>query len=378
MRKSDAMGLERPIINGNVLPKNMSFPDSVRLDPIRLPRPTILREEPQLVDISTNQPNILAYRRDRFQDPYAVTYSPHSFPERLRVRQQAAVDQFGAYSRQLPYPVSPVNSTYAERLVTDQMPLQELRPSTEQDLLGGQLIRSTAPIPRITTTTQQVQYPKATTASTLTVTGTQSSSSLSSDQQTIRARALSRDPYLGYQRFIFILARYPALAMAMVALWNITGRGKGMTKNSTEEVAFYAALATAGVVLISQILLHSNHHKSYKKAQVMSFVYHAVMVATCCTATVCVVFAAINLGKFKSETNLATTCKYASNAPCYSNQERLTYLATLIGCGGAIVLLALATFVFGVIGVSLMEQRLSEEYKKEASQRTYENQAFQY
>lgn len=192
------------------------------------------------------------------------------------------------------------------------------------------------------------------------------------------ARALEANTFLGYQRFTFIITKYPALVLAMVALWNVTGRGKEMPKSGTEEGAFYAALVTAGIVLISQILLCGNHHYSYKKARIMSYLYHFAMLAAFCAAAACVALAAVNINRFRDITEKATTCKYQNNAPCYSNHERLIYISTLIGCGGMVVILALTTFLYGAVGQGQMKKRLAEEYKKEAHQRTYENQAFQY
>ncbi|KAK6049701.1 hypothetical protein COOONC_12794 [Cooperia oncophora] len=376
MRKSDALGLDRPKVNGgSVLPKNMSFPDSIRLDPIRLPRPTILRDDPPLTDISSRQQDVSTYPIGHFRTPYgayAATYSPQSFPEHIRSRHLSPVNALDTSNQP-----APVNVTYSGRLVTDRVPLTEVwQPIQPDPYFSDPPIRTTPPIPRITTSPQQANSPvPAVTGTTATVTDAVQSSYQSADRATIRARALSRNSFLGYQRFIFLMARYPALVMAMVALWNVTGRGKGMAKTSTEEIAFYAALATAGVVLISQMLLHSNHHGSYKKARAMSFLYHFAMLVAFCTAVVSVVFAAINLNNFTSEKTPATTCKYK---PCYSNRERLTYLATLVGCGGVIVLLALATFLYGTIGINVLKKRLAEEYRKEASQRSYENNAFQY
>uniref|UniRef100_W6NEH4 Protein C39H7.4 n=1 Tax=Haemonchus contortus TaxID=6289 RepID=W6NEH4_HAECO len=298
MRRSDAMGLDRPKLNsGDVLSSKMSFPNSIRLEPIRLPRPTILREQAPVFDISSQQQDLMSYPCERFRVPYAATYSPHSFPDYLRIRQTDPADPVDLYDRHA---------------------------------------------------------------------------------QTVRARALARNPFLGYQRIIFIMARYPALVLAMVALWNVTGRGQGMPKSSTEEIAFYAALTTAGIILASQILLHSNHHGSLKKARAMCYLYHFVMIVAFCTALVCIVFAVININTFRSKTPVSTTCKYMNYSPCYSNQERLTYLATLIGCSGAIALLAFATFLYGAIGIGMMKKRLTEEYRKDANRRTYENQAFQY
>ncbi|KAK6029077.1 hypothetical protein OSTOST_04818 [Ostertagia ostertagi] len=340
MRRSDAMGLERPAVNGGaVFPRNMSFPDSIRLEPIRLPRATILREDTPIFDISSHQQmDNPTYLRDHFRAPYAATYSPHSFPDQLRSRHMGSPIENSSQQ-------SPVNVTYAGRLVTDRVPRPVARPPIQQDLyLASQPIRATPPIPRITPTPNHVPYPVATVTGTTATVTDMVPSSQSTDKQTIRARALSRNQFLGYQRLTFIMAKYPALVMAIVALWNITGRGKGMEKSSTEEC----------------------------------LLYHFVMLVAFCTAAVCVVFSAINLHKFKAKKNLATTCKYKHSSGCYNNQDRLAYLATLMGCGGAIALFALVTFVYGAIGLRLMKKRLAEEYKKEAAQRTYENQAFQY
>uniref|UniRef100_A0A7I5EBD6 MARVEL domain-containing protein n=1 Tax=Haemonchus contortus TaxID=6289 RepID=A0A7I5EBD6_HAECO len=378
MRKSDAMGLARPkLSSGDVLSSKMSFPNSIRLEPIRLPRPTILREQAPVFDISSQQQDLMSYPCERFRVPYAATYSPHSFPDYLRIRQTDPADPVDLYDRQLTRSVSPRNLTYLGPEVT---PVQKIRPPVQEDLyFGGQPIRESPSIPRVASSGQQIQYPQSAVAGTVpTVTDIVQSSHQSSDAQTVRARALARNPFLGYQRIIFIMARYPALVLAMVALWNVTGRGQGMPKSSTEEIAFYAALTTAGIILASQILLHSNHHGSLKKARAMCYLYHFVMIVAFCTALVCIVFAVININTFRSKTPVSTTCKYMNYSPCYSNQERLTYLATLIGCSGAIVLLAFATFLYGAIGIGMMKKRLTEEYRRDANRRTYENQAFQY
>ncbi|VDL80104.1 unnamed protein product [Nippostrongylus brasiliensis] len=299
MRKTDSVGLDRPSLNkGDILNTNMSFPDSIRMEPIRLPRATILRNTP-IFDISE-----------------------------------------------------------------------------ERETFFEQAVRSSPPIPRISPSSKPVEQPPTQAFSTVTD-GVLNGTATGSDLHTMTAKALDSNCYLGCQRFVFIVAKYPALVMAMVALWNVTGRGRGMAKSSTEEAAFYAALATAAVVLVSQILFQTNHHHCYKKARVMSILYHLSMVVAFCTAAACVVLAGVNLHSYSGESKIYT-CKYQNNAPCYTTHQRLTYLATLVGCGGIIVILAVLTFIYGAVGQSVMKKRLSEEYKKEAHQQTYENHAFQY
>ncbi|RCN32080.1 hypothetical protein ANCCAN_22123 [Ancylostoma caninum] len=79
---------------------------------------------------------------------------------------------------------------------------------------------------------------------------------------------MTGNPYLGYQRFVFTLNKYPALVMTMVALWNISGRGQEMAKTGTEN----------------------------------SYLYHIAMVLEFCAAAVCIVLASINFKNYRDST----------------------------------------------------------------------------
>ncbi|KHJ80257.1 hypothetical protein OESDEN_20071 [Oesophagostomum dentatum] len=197
------------------------------------------------------------------------------------------------------------------------------------------------------------------------------------EKRLVTARALAANQYLGYQRFVFTLTKYPALIMTMVALWNVAGRGQGMPKTSTENGAYYSAIVTAGMVFVTQMLFSSPHHNSYTKAKGLSYLYHLSMLLAFSGAALCIILASINFKNYQDYTQ-ATTCKYVNNAPCYSNQERVAYLGVLVGCGSFILLLSVATIMYGGIGLGLMKKRLREEYAKLTSEGTYFNNGFEY
>ncbi|KAK6750967.1 hypothetical protein RB195_002752 [Necator americanus] len=405
MRKTDSMGIERPTItNGNVMHQSMSFPEFVLATPVRLPR-AIIRDTPPIRDISTSSESPI-YQRHRVRtldsSPYIGaralgvapnahnTVGPYWFPDHLSTRRPEEFPLSDIFNRQ---PISnqtsrkisaPANLTtlYPDQLMTDRLPMPTTSPIDHQESYFGEnphqlprvALHSTDPLSQRQSPAQIVERGRPMQEES----AVSSQRSSADDMETINARALRANPFLGYQRFMFALTKYPALVMTMIALWNITGRGDSMPKSDSEQGAFYAAFGTAGVVFASQILLSSNHYYLYKRARRMSYLYHLSMVVTFCGAVVCIVLASINFKNFRDNSKSTTECRYKNDCGCYSNQERLAYLSALAGGGIMLVVLAISTFIYGGIGLSLMKQRLAAEYAKKARERTYYNNGFQY
>ncbi|KAJ1356743.1 hypothetical protein KIN20_014496 [Parelaphostrongylus tenuis] len=349
---------ERPSISrSDTTQKSMSYPNSIRLDPIRVPRPTILRKSP-IFDVNDRNISTISSSRGVTQAHVTPSHGLFTFPHHLRTRRLDDII------------LDPVNG----ELVTDanQVTL------TAQEECSDQL-QTVQTVPRII---QRVSPPLQPTLETL-VPATQmpimnNGVSTANNKRAMNARALCSNPSLGYQRIMFIFAKYPALVIAIVALWNIEGHGKDMTKSTTEKCAFYSSLLTAAIVLVSQIILHTNHHYSYKKARIMSYLYHFVMVIAFCSAVTSTVFAVINFSDIRQRTDMDESVYANNNGSYYTNQERAVHQAILAGGSGMTILLALASFIYGGIGLNLMKRRLVDEYEKEVRLSAYENQAFQY
>ncbi|KIH68296.1 hypothetical protein ANCDUO_01370 [Ancylostoma duodenale] len=319
-RKTDAMGFDRPTVTrGNVMHQSMSFPDLATMKPIRLPRPHVRKESP-IYDISTHSDTV-SIRRNRALNPNSSLYArsrtlprvlpkngPYMFPEHLRTRRLESIPLPDMFNQQsIPEYRNWQNGelmdgtfTRADQLATDRMQPPAV-PQAEDRQYRAALYFGENP-----QLSQKLERPN------LPIVETNVRPAAEDDKLSIRARAMAGNPYLGYQRFVFTLNKYPALVMTMVALWNISGRGQEMAKTGTES----------------------------------SYLYHIAMVLEFCAAAVCIVLASINFKNYQGDTS-ATACKYKSNAPCYSNQERVAYLAALVGCGLMIVLLAISAFVYG-------------------------------
>ncbi|KJH41595.1 hypothetical protein DICVIV_12431 [Dictyocaulus viviparus] len=216
----------------------MSFPDSIRLDPIRLPRPTL--RETSIYNISNYQymSNLLP-PKDMSIMPMALRYDPLAFPEHLRARRLGDINMSVADDKPSFHAVSSVSATDMNNMpANDWNPLSDSEARDDNSHNTSQYEESPLPQP-----TQQFQ----------------------SHSMLMMSSALNNNfvmsKFLGYQRFIFILTKYPALVMAMVALWYTTGRGEGMPKSTAET----------------------------------SYLYHVTMVAAFCTAVTCIVFAVINI-----------------------------------------------------------------------------------
>ncbi|KAL6737623.1 hypothetical protein Aduo_011250 [Ancylostoma duodenale] len=378
------MGFDRPTVTrGNVMHQSMSFPDLATMKPIRLPRPHVRKESP-IYDISTHSDTV-SIRRNRALNPNSSLYArsrtlprvlpkngPYMFPEHLRTRRLESIPLPDMFNQQsIPEYRNWQNRelmdgtfTRADQLATDRMQPPAV-PQAEDRQYRAALYFGENP-----QLSQKLERPN------LPIVETNVRPAAEDDKLSIRARAMAGNPYLGYQRFVFTLNKYPALVMTMVALWNISGRGQEMAKTGTESGAYYTAIVTAVIVFISHMLLITSSHNSYNRAKAMSYLYHIAMVLEFCAAAVCIVLASINFKNYRGDTS-ASVCKYKSNAPCYSNQERVAYLAALVGCGLMIVLLAISAFVYGGLGLNLMKQRLAEE-KNRARERAYNNHGFQY
>ncbi|VDM64042.1 unnamed protein product [Angiostrongylus costaricensis] len=260
MRRHNVKGLERSSISKSDITQNtMPYPNSIRLDPIRLPRPTILRESP-IFDIGHNV-NTVSSSRGVIRAQVTPSYGPFTFPEHLRTRRLDDININPANDESLTRATSFVSAIDVHQVVTNQVPLESLEERNDQ-------VHTLQITPQIIPRVSPVAQPTPET------------------QHTMKARALCSNPHLGYQRIVFLLAKYPADTFK----WQYV-------KNTT----------------------------SY-----------------------------------------------------YSNEERATHQAILAGGGGMTVLLALATFIYGGIGLNLMERRLANEYEKETRLSAYENQAFQY
>ncbi|CAJ0603966.1 unnamed protein product [Cylicocyclus nassatus] len=168
------------------------------------------------------------------------------------------------------------------------------------------------------------------------------------------ARVIISNPQLGYQRMLFIFAKYPALITAMVALWCITGRGQGMKKTKTENAAYYISLIMAIFVLISQLPASIQHHYSLKKVKILSYFCHGSMVFTSLLALLVILFASLNFTEYTGKEG-KMTCKYTDQ--CYTYTERVAYLGTLVGCSVVIISFAIDTFVYGGFGLSHLRRR---------------------
>ncbi|KAE9413619.1 hypothetical protein Angca_000547 [Angiostrongylus cantonensis] len=373
MRRLNVKGQDRPSISKSDITQNtMPYPNSIRLDPIRLPRPTILREPP-IFDIDHNT-NTFSSSRGVIRAQVTPSHGPFTFPEHLRTRRLDDININPVNDESLTRATSSVSAIDVNQVVTNQMPLEAPEERNDQVhvlQITPQIIPRESPVAQPTpeTLVLPTQMPSTTVKNVI---------SVKSNQHTMKARALCSNPHLGYQRIVFLLAKYPTLVMTMVTLWNVEGHGKETPKSTTEKCAFYSALTTAAIVLVSQIILHTNHHYSFKKARIMSYLYHLVMMVAFCAAVTCVVFAVINFNDFRKMTNTSKWQYVKNTTSYYSNEERAIHQAILAGGGGMTVLLALATFIYGGIGLNLMKSRLADEYEKEARLNAYENQAFQY
>uniref|UniRef100_A0A0K0DDB3 Syndecan/Neurexin domain-containing protein n=1 Tax=Angiostrongylus cantonensis TaxID=6313 RepID=A0A0K0DDB3_ANGCA len=189
------------------------------------------------------------------------SHGPFTFPEHLRTRRLDDININPVNDESLTRATSSVSAIDVNQVVTNQMPLEAPEERNDQVhvlQITPQIIPRESPVAQPTPETQH----------------------------TMKARALCSNPHLGYQRIVFLLAKYPT----NTSKWQYV-------KNTT----------------------------SY-----------------------------------------------------YSNEERAIHQAILAGGGGMTVLLALATFIYGGIGLNLMKSRLADEYEKEARLNAYENQAFQY
>ncbi|RCN42034.1 hypothetical protein ANCCAN_12025 [Ancylostoma caninum] len=385
------MGFDRPTVtNGKIMQQSMSFPDLATMQPFRLPRPHVRADSP-IYDISSHsdtspntrnrvlKPDSSPYTRSRTLPRVSLNNGPYMFPEHLRTRRPEAIPLPDMFNQQaLPEYRHRQNRQVMDGTVTraDQLATDRMQPPVVPLVEDRQAYFGENPQHRQAYFVENPQQSVRQERQNLPVQKTNGILAAEDDNVSIKTRAMTGNPYLGYQRFVFTLNKYPALVMTMVALWNISGRGQEMAKTGTENGAYYTALVTAVIVFISHMLLITSSHNSYNRAKAMSYLYHIAMVLEFCAAAVCIVLASINFKNYRDSTS-TSGCKYKTNAPCYSNQERVAYLGTLVGCGVMIVLFAICTFVYGGLGLNLMKQRLAEE-KTRGRERAYNNQGFQY
>lgn len=82
--------------------------------------------------------------------------------------------------------------------------------------------------------------------------------------------ALYNNSSLGYQRLCFLLSRYPAIAMTIIATWMLWGRGLGLSSvKSNENVCYIVSFVAGAFILSSQVVLTTAHGNSYKKEKIL-------------------------------------------------------------------------------------------------------------
>ncbi|CAD6192826.1 unnamed protein product [Caenorhabditis auriculariae] len=183
--------------------------------------------------------------------------------------------------------------------------------------------------------------------------------------------ALFENSSLAYQRVAFLFCRYPALALCMVSMWMMWGRGLGLnSKDSRENVSYIVAFASGAFILACNVFHSHSHHNSYKFAKIMANLYHFFGLVSLCAAATALVFAAIAV---RDVSGITTVDKCRWNDPkytgydggvCFTPSQRVVFLSVIIGAASWVVLLAIIAFFYGVIGQSLMKKKRRDEFNR--------------
>ncbi|CCD62219.1 MARVEL domain-containing protein [Caenorhabditis elegans] len=198
--------------------------------------------------------------------------------------------------------------------------------------------------------------------------------------------ALYNNSSLGYQRLCFLLSRYPAIAMTIIATWMLWGRGLGLSSvKSNENVCYIVSFVAGAFILSSQVVLTTAHGNSYKKEKILANLYHFSNTVAILISITVIVFAAISFQDVNKVNHKTDTCTWMS-APlnlggipefyCFTPQERQTFLSILIGASGLVIILYIFSGIYGCVGQSLMKKKRQDEFKQYAE--AHDNAAFRF
>ncbi|CAI5447839.1 unnamed protein product [Caenorhabditis angaria] len=202
--------------------------------------------------------------------------------------------------------------------------------------------------------------------------------------QDVNLLALYNNSSLAYQRVCYLLSRYPAVALCLIATWMLWGRGLGLnTVQQNENIAYIVSLAAGIFILSSQILLSFSHHGSYSTAKVLANFYHFSNLIGLLLSAAIIVFSAISFQNVKNVDTTLQYCKqldptYMNNniGSCISPSDRLIFLSILIGSSASIILLYVFSGIYGCIGQVQMKEKRQIEYKRYSA--AQDNLAFKY
>uniref|UniRef100_A0A8R1DWX5 Uncharacterized protein n=1 Tax=Caenorhabditis japonica TaxID=281687 RepID=A0A8R1DWX5_CAEJA len=195
--------------------------------------------------------------------------------------------------------------------------------------------------------------------------------------------ALFNNASLGYQRFCYLLSRYPAIAMTIIATWMLWGRGLGLARSTNENVCYIVSFVGGVFILSSQVILSMTHGNSYKREKILANLYHFANTIGTLIAITAIVFAAISYQNVRKIDYAKETCTWQNpelkSVPglyCFTPNERLTFLSILIGASGLVIMLTLFSGLYGCIGQSLMKKKRQTEFQKYAA--AHDNAAFRF
>lgn len=196
--------------------------------------------------------------------------------------------------------------------------------------------------------------------------------------------ALYNNSSLGYQRMCYLLSRYPAIAMTIIATWMLWGRGLGLSSiKSNENVCYIVSFAAGVFILSSQVVLAMGHGNSYKKEKILSNLYHFSNTIGVLIAITAIVFAAISYQNVQKVNQITDTCTWSDPSLggilrfyCITPAERMVFLSILIGASGLIIILYLFSGIYGCVGQSLMKKKRQDEFREYAE--AHDNAAFRF
>ncbi|CAB3405705.1 unnamed protein product [Caenorhabditis bovis] len=331
--------------------------------PLRIPR----------VSISKASSPLSAWR---YESPFTDQTSPSYIVDHLNTRRLTEIDPYlSLRSPRLDYSAMPSHVTYNSvplRIRTAFSPTKSGRDFASNYPVTAQICGLTPP--RIADPAEIQEE---------LTTNSESDDSPKSNHDVDRL-ALFNNSSLSYQRICFLISRYPAVALCLVSMWMMWGRGLELNSvNKNEHIAHILAFTTSVFVLSCQVLLSASHHNSYKTAKLLSNFYHFANITTIMISITAIVFSAISFSNVKSVNREKDICRqmdinYTGNpdGECFSPYERTVFLSIIIGSASLIIVLFVFSIGYGVVGQALMKNKRQTQFKMYAA--AQDNAEFRY
>lgn len=172
---------------------------------------------------------------------------------------------------------------------------------------------------------------------------------------------LYENEYIGHHRFIYTVNRLPALISVVISLWILYGKMDSDLRKRNETLEAILALTTGLFILAGELYGLHNHNNSHKHAfiQTLARAVHLALKIPLSIATI--VFSLLAIYDIKEEDNAAPPTVQGGAMLGYSQNERLTHSAVLLGMSLMVFFLSIIALIYGILAT----RKLIADIKKE-------------